>query len=267
MSEVERSARSQLRLLGVGDGWPSLERNHSAFLYTFSGACVLIDCGESVSRGLRQARVDWDGIDAIFLSHFHADHIGGFFMLVQSLWLKRRQRPLTVYLPRDGIEPIRNVLWAACLFDSLLPFELKFVGLEHRSPIVLGALTVTPSRTGHLDRLAAMVPQERTHRFEAFAFLLEHGTERCVHSADVGSPEDLRFAFDRPVTHLLCELAHFEPDELVAFLQSVGYRGRVTLTHLPDPLWTRRDEVTRALRESLPELAIEAPADGALVDL
>ena len=33
----------------------------------------------------------------------HADHIGGFFMLMQALWLERRRKPLPVYLPPAGM--------------------------------------------------------------------------------------------------------------------------------------------------------------------
>mgnify|MGYP000234913366 CR=1 FL=1 len=37
-----------LTCLGTGDGHPSVERSHSAFLYESGGATVLMDCGEPV---------------------------------------------------------------------------------------------------------------------------------------------------------------------------------------------------------------------------
>ena len=267
MGEGSTMDGPRLRMLGVGDGWPSLERNHSAFLYEFPDACVLVDCGESVSRGLRQAGVDWESIDAVLFSHFHADHIGGFFMLIQGLWLKRRRRALTVYLPRDGVEPLRQVLWAACLFDDLLPFELRFVPLEREVSFEISPVRVTPFATGHLKSLSQLVPNETQHRFEAFAFLIEHPSGRYAHSADVGGPGDLAPMFEQPVRHLLSELAHFEKQALIDFLRDVGRPNRLTLTHLTESLWLDREGVLATMNAALPGTEIQIPEDGTTVAL
>src|SRR5579871_3995560 len=67
-----------LRCLGVGDGWPSADRHHSAFLYRLGKTSLLIDCGDGVSGGFKSTRLPYDLVDHIFLSHLHADHFGGF---------------------------------------------------------------------------------------------------------------------------------------------------------------------------------------------
>ena len=68
---------------GVGDGMPCPDRNHSSFLYRFGNTSLLLDCGEPVDSRFKAARLSYDLIDSIVLSHLHADHIGGFLMLVQ----------------------------------------------------------------------------------------------------------------------------------------------------------------------------------------
>ena len=68
--------------------------------YHLDGATVLLDCGESVCRSLKASGLPWDAIDEIFLSHFHFDHLGGFFLLMQGMWLEKRRKPLPVAMPR-----------------------------------------------------------------------------------------------------------------------------------------------------------------------
>jgi len=97
----------------VGDGWPCVDRNHSAFLYRFGPATLLIDCGEAVTRNYAAAGLDSNLIDRIFLSHLHCDHVGGFFMFIQGLWLQQREKELPVHLPAYAVPPVRNLLDAA----------------------------------------------------------------------------------------------------------------------------------------------------------
>ena len=88
-----------LTCLGTGDGHPSADRNHSAFLYRIGDAKLLIDCGEPVTRRLLACGVELDEIDRVFLSHLHFDHIGGFFMFIQGCWLRDRQPCMNMKKP------------------------------------------------------------------------------------------------------------------------------------------------------------------------
>src|SRR6185503_2418436 len=115
-----------LHCLGVGDGTVSTGRNHSAYLFSFNETRVLIDCGEPVGRSLKLAGIAADAVDAIFISHLHSDHIGGLMMLLQGWWLDDRKKPLPIIMPRDGIEPIRQIIRTAYLFDEILPFRISF---------------------------------------------------------------------------------------------------------------------------------------------
>src|SRR5688500_10030617 len=98
-----------LHCLGVGDGTASTGRNHSAYLYSLGEVKVLIDAGEPVGRTLKISGVAADEIDRIIISHLHGDHIGGLLMLLQGWWLDDRTKPLTIFMPRDGIEPLRQL--------------------------------------------------------------------------------------------------------------------------------------------------------------
>src|SRR3954469_16538909 len=121
-----------LKCLGVGDGWPCADRSHAAFLYRLAKTSILIDCGEPVGRSLKAAGIKPDLIDAIFLSHLHADHVGGLFMLLQGLWLEGRRRVLPIHLPGKAIKPVQNMIRATFFFDELLKFRMKFSPLTAR---------------------------------------------------------------------------------------------------------------------------------------
>ena len=59
---------------------------------------ILLDCGE----GSLQRLMRYDAsptVDAVFLSHFYADHTLGLPCLIHRLEMNARSRPLDVYLP------------------------------------------------------------------------------------------------------------------------------------------------------------------------
>jgi len=227
--------------LGVGDGWPST-RNHSAFLYRFGGTRLLMDCGEPVSRCFDQTGVAYDAIDSIFLSHLHFDHIGGFFMLMQSFWLRGRTRDLPIHLPRAGITPIRKLLEAACLFDELLGFRLSYQPLRAGQPVTVQGVRVTPFLTTHLASFRAAFGARYRQKFEAFSFLIEAGALRIGHSADLGAPEDLGPLVSAPLDLLVCELAHFKPEHLFRYLRQHEIK-RILFVHLTRKQWEQTDKL------------------------
>src|ERR1019366_393058 len=107
---------SSLTCFGVGDGLPCGDRHHASFLYRFGKTLILLDCGEP--------------IDGILVSHLHADHIGGFLMLMQGCWLEGRRKDLTVHMPGAAISPVRQMMETALLFDELLKFRLRVAPLK-----------------------------------------------------------------------------------------------------------------------------------------
>lgn len=234
-----------LTCLGTADGWPCADRAHAAFLYQFGSATLLVDCGEPAGRAYKASGLDYDRLDGIFLSHLHFDHIGGLFMLVQGLWLEGRTRPMPIHLPAEGIEPIRKMLETAYLFPDLLPFPLRFTGLSPDSPVTANGVRVTAFPTTHLDRLRRRFQARHPRPFAAFCFLLEGHGLRVAHSADLGCVEDLAPLLAQPVDLLVCELAHFELEDLTRFLcqRSVG---RVVFVHLSRTL--REDDASTRAR-------------------
>jgi ribonuclease Z len=77
-------ATCSVTFLGTSDGLPSAERKHASILVDLGVRVYLFDCGEPVSRTLKRSGVSYDAIDRLFISHLHADHCGGFLMLMNG---------------------------------------------------------------------------------------------------------------------------------------------------------------------------------------
>ncbi len=247
--------------LGTGDGWPNGERNHSSYLYEISGTCLLIDCGESVCRTLTVRKFDWNRIDAILISHTHSDHFAGLFMLIQGLWLGGRSRDLTIHLPGHVIKPLKELLKHVYLFDELFGFKLQFAPLRNGVPTKVGKLRIQPMLNSHLDGLKKSFQRKYKLPFESFSFAINGGGKRVVHSADLGSPEDLKPLLKKPVDLLMCELAHFEPEKLFTELAERSIR-QAAFIHVSRSNRKRLAAIKKLAGKQLPGLTTRFPNDG-----
>ena len=242
-----------VKCFGVGDGWPCPDRNHSSFLYRFGRVTLLIDCGEPISGSFKASGLDYDSVDRIFISHLHCDHIGGFFMLMQGFWLEQRQKDLTVHMPRDGIKPCRLMLDAACIFDELMAFRMKFEPLKAGEPVVVHNVRVTPYSTTHLENLRQTFQKQYPQDFAAFSFLMESDRLRVAHSADIGAPEDLAPLLVKPLDLLVCELAHFRPEDLFRYLHGRDIK-KLVFMHVARRHWESIEETRALAAKMLPDI-------------
>lgn len=258
--------KSTLTCFGVGDGWPCADRNHAAFLYRFGNTSLLVDCGEPVDSRLRASGAGYDSIDGIVISHLHSDHIGGFFMLMQGFWLEQRRRTLPVFLPGGAIKPLRGMLNAALLFDELMEFKLKLAPLKARKRISIGGARVTPFHTTHLAQMHERLGKVHHSDFSAFSFLIEADGRRVGHSADLGSPEDLEPLFHTPLDLLVCEVAHFPPEELFLYLRGRVIK-RIVFVHLARPHWENLGKIHRLAAKMLPDVPHIFAKDGAVISI
>ncbi|MCL5099319.1 MAG: MBL fold metallo-hydrolase [Candidatus Omnitrophica bacterium] len=250
-----------LQCFGVGDGWPSANRNHSSFLYRLGEVTLLIDCGEPVSARFNATGLDYDSVDRIFLSHLHSDHIGGFFMLMQGFWLEKRRKDLSICLPADGIAPIRGMLNAACLFDELFSFRLAFEPLKAAGPVMVRNARVTPYHTTHLNGFRRAFREIYPLAFESFCFLIEWEGLRIGHSADIGGPEDLAPLVAAPLDLLVCEMAHAHPENLFRYLKDKPIK-QILFIHLTRRLWKELDKTQALAAQMLPGIPFSFAHDG-----
>ena len=61
-------------LPGTGGTVPRLDRFLSCCYMRYNGIGLLIDCGEGTQMAIRSAGLRFKPIEAILITHFHADH-------------------------------------------------------------------------------------------------------------------------------------------------------------------------------------------------
>jgi len=113
-------------LLGTGGMMPLPGRALTALYVRFDGHALLIDCGEGTQTAMRTASLRFKCIDAILITHFHADHMSGLPGLLLTLGNEGREEPLHMYGP-VGLAQTMAGLRAIV---PELPFEIVYHELE-----------------------------------------------------------------------------------------------------------------------------------------
>jgi ribonuclease Z len=92
-------------LCGTSSPLPTRAGAKSCNLVSVGGRLFVVDIGPESSENLALWRVPAPKIEAVFLTHFHSDHIGELGELNIQGWAQGRRTPLTVYGP-DGVTSV-----------------------------------------------------------------------------------------------------------------------------------------------------------------
>jgi len=262
MSRKTSAPRSGLTCFGVGEGWPCADRNHSSFLFRFGDLHYLFDAGDGLSSTYKASGLSYDRIDRVFISHMHSDHVGGFSLFVQGLWLEKRRRALPVHMPGQGIPAMRAWLQATVLFEDLVGFPIYWEPLAENIPIREAGMTILPFHTSHLDSLRqAFQKKHKSTCFEAFSFLIEGHGKRVAYTGDIGRASDLDPLLKEPLDLLLCEASHIPLPELLAKLRGRPIR-QIVFTHLERELWSDKSRMLQETKAALGDIPFVIARDG-----
>ena len=77
----------KVTLLGTGDPIPRIDRFGPATLVEVGGQELLFDVGRGATQRLVQLNIALSAIDAVFLTHFHHDHLVGLPDIWMTGWL------------------------------------------------------------------------------------------------------------------------------------------------------------------------------------
>ena len=91
----------KLHLLGTGAAISAPHRTTTMLAFSTGTDTLVVDCGGDAVQRLLAADIALDSISGLIITHEHADHVSGFPLFMEKIWLAGRRRPLPVY----GIAP------------------------------------------------------------------------------------------------------------------------------------------------------------------
>lgn len=155
-------------VLGSCGGWPEPGRASSGYLLEHDGTRVVVDLGYATLPRLLEelASPAGDGLDAVVVTHAHADHVVDLHGLFRARWFARRGAPrIPLYAP-DGVLGVLagleggDAAAVAAVFDAhplpagayqVGPFRVESWALPHHVPdagVRLSAPGLTVAFTG-----------------------------------------------------------------------------------------------------------------------
>jgi ribonuclease BN (tRNA processing enzyme) len=232
----------KLTVVGCSGSFPSVESACSSYLVEADGYRLLLDMGNGALGELQRHCGLYD-LDAIVLSHLHADHcidMCGYFVARYYRFEGGRCAPLPVHGPR-GTEKRLTTAYDDTPTDTSMSEVFAFHSLSAGASFEAGPFTV------HAELV--------DHPVEAYGFRITHrdSGRTLVYSGDTGPCRALsRLA--RGADLLLCEASFTDGKENIAGLHLNGRQageyareagaGRLVLTHIPpwtDPQGNLRD--------------------------
>ncbi|GAA3180413.1 MBL fold metallo-hydrolase [Blastococcus jejuensis] len=239
----------KLTIVGCAGSAPGPASPASCYLVEHDGFRLVLDLGNG-SFGPLQSYADPAGIDAVFLSHLHADHcLDAAPFVVWHRYSGRSTKKLVPLYAPVGAE--RRLALAYDLDGDGLTDVFDFVPVGPGS-FPLGPFEVTLARTAH--------------PIECYAIRLSAGGRSLVYTGDTGPCERV-VELARGADLLLAEAAHPPGPGLPPGLHLTGREagehaaaagvGRLLLTHVPS--WV--DEIGQlfAASQVFPETELVRP--------
>jgi ribonuclease BN (tRNA processing enzyme) len=243
----------RLTVLGKSPSWQDAGGACSGYLLEEDGTAVVIDCGNGVFGKLRQ-RIDYVDVDAVVISHLHADHFLDLVPFSYALTYAPRQQPVPVdrwpgtdnpacpvlHAPPGARDTFRRVV-GAWGNDDLIENAFELREYDPSTEIEVGPVRVRFQPVPHFT--------------ETFAMLISstNGSGRIVYGAD-SSPTDALTELAQGADLILVEATlprpertgvrgHLTPGEAGEHARAAGAK-RLVLVHISDELdadWARRE--------------------------
>ena len=117
----------KIRILGCGSALPTLKHFASSQIVEIRDKTFMVDCGEGTQIQVRRARIHFNKIISIFITHLHGDHCFGLIGLISTLGMLGRTAPLHIYAPHELGKIFQQQLDFFC---NELDYEIYFHGVN-----------------------------------------------------------------------------------------------------------------------------------------
>lgn len=104
-------------IVGSGSPLPDVKRGNPCAAVIVGGKIFLVDAGEGASETLARMQLDAGRIEALLMTHFHSDHIGGLGSVNLQRWVADGDRPALPVIGPPGTERVVDGLNEAYALD------------------------------------------------------------------------------------------------------------------------------------------------------
>jgi ribonuclease BN (tRNA processing enzyme) len=228
----------KLTVLGCAGSFPAAESACSAYLLQADGFGLLLDFGAGSLSGL-QRYATLTSVDAILLSHLHADHVldAANYVVVRRYAPDGPYPPVPLYAPAGARERLAGAYGS--VGEGPLDDVYEFHDLT-AGTFTIGPFTLTADRVNH--------------PVETYGMRIEHGGRVLTYSGDT-APCDALGRLAKGADLFLCEASYDEDDDNPPDLHMTGRDAgeaasragvaRLVLTHLV-PAWVSEARVVEA---------------------
>ena len=242
----------RITVLGKSPAWQDAGGACSGYLVRGARPRVLLDCGGGVFGKLRE-HVDYTDVDAVVISHLHADHFIDLVPYSYALLLTPRQQPVPVAGHPGTDDPARPRLIVPPGRAADLPHRGRRLGRRGADRAGVRDRGLRPRLDGRdrpadrdLRRGAALHPHPRGQPRSRAAGRFTFGADcrPCEELVEAARDTDLLFVeatLPRPERTGI--RGHLTPEEAGDHARRAGAK-RVVLTHISDELdaeWAREE--------------------------
>jgi Metal-dependent hydrolases of the beta-lactamase superfamily III len=225
----------EIIFVGTSSGKVNLNRFHSSIIVNSGKTLLLVDAGDSVSRALINAGIKPEIIDAVFITHTHADHFCGLPSLVTQMKMNGRKKPFQIIANELLIQTLKTFLHVSYIFDERMEFELQFIAVKNDKVFnVDGSLSFLTKQNSHLEKYIIYNPDSLLS-LSSSSMLFNFEGKSILYTADLGSSNDLYIFKNEIIDYLICELTHIKAEELTVYIDLVKPK-KTYLTHIDDEL-------------------------------
>lgn len=142
---------AHLHLLGTGAAVSDPHRTTTMLALENEASLLLVDCGGDVVQRLRACGLDPARVTGIVVTHEHADHVSGFPLMMERLWVMGRREPMDVYGIASALDQVRRIHDAFDTADWRGYPEIRY----HEVPLAAGA-TVLADDAWHVTAVPGL---------------------------------------------------------------------------------------------------------------
>jgi ribonuclease BN (tRNA processing enzyme) len=131
----------QLTVLGKSPAWQDAGGACSGYLVEGGGRTVLLDCGPGVFAKLR-TRVDYAAVDAVVITHLHADHILDLIPFASGLRYGPREARPRLFAPPGALDAFAGMSRATFMTGEHIELAFDVEVYDPAAPLAIGDLDV-----------------------------------------------------------------------------------------------------------------------------